>query len=250
MNGPYALTHRPLALSETFALAPRRLQATPKAALIGGVAAIPIDGLLAAGVSDPKEGVRGYGDIRLEYLSALQAEDAAAVALLVNSPGGFVEGCFDLAELIYVTRGIKPVHAIVCGEACSAAYLLASAADIVTVPRTGHTGSIGIVMIHTEASEAMGKAGVKNTIVRSGPQKMDVNGLEPLTAEALGRMQSEVDELAAMFIDTVARNRGMAAEDVRATEGAVIFGPHGVEAGFADEVMAPDAAFRRLLPIT
>ena len=243
----YGFANVMLAVEPTFAAAPQRLTASGGAAKIAGMAVVPVDGILTPGPSDPKQGTRSYGDIRLELIAALRADDIGKVVLLVNSPGGFVEDCFDLADTIYAARAIKPVHAIITGKAFSAAYALACAAETISVPRTGGTGSVGVVMIHTEFSRAMAQAGVRTTVLRSGDQKMDVNGMEPLTAKALARSQAEVDETAEMLFALVARNRGISVDAVRATGGATIFGEHGRAAGFADFVQAPDAAFRRLL---
>src|SRR5260364_9579 len=49
---------------------------------------------------------------------------------------------------------------MVIEQACSAAYALASSADVVTVPRTGTTGSIGILYLHVDVSRAQRDAGL------------------------------------------------------------------------------------------
>ena len=50
-----------------------------------------------------------------------------------------------------------------------------------------------------------------------------------------------------LFVETVARNRGLSVDVVRATEAGTFLGAKGVEAGLADTVMSPDAAFRELI---
>lgn len=50
-----------------------------------------------------------------------------------------------------------------------------------------------------------------------------------------------------LFVDTVARNRGLAASAVRDTEAATYLGAAAVTAGLADAVQSPDQAFRALL---
>ena len=50
-----------------------------------------------------------------------------------------------------------------------------------------------------------------------------------------------------LFVTTVARNRNIPAEQVRATQAVTYMGAAGVSQGLADGVMAPDAAFRALL---
>lgn len=50
-----------------------------------------------------------------------------------------------------------------------------------------------------------------------------------------------------LFVNTVARNRNISAATVRDTQAATYLGANGVALGLADEVAAPDAAFRALL---
>lgn len=111
-----------------------------EAQVLARVAIIPVRGSLG---SDWWSDAR-YGDIRVGFL-AIAADDVDAVVLDVDSPGGGAEGCFDLVDTIYAARGSKPIWAILSESAYSAAYALASAADRVIVPRTGGTGSIGVI---------------------------------------------------------------------------------------------------------
>jgi ClpP class serine protease len=57
--------------------------------------------------------------------------------------------------------------------AFSGAYAIASAADRITVPRTGGTGSIGVVWMHCDFSGALNDAGIKVTFVKRGARKID-----------------------------------------------------------------------------
>ena len=214
------------------------------AEVVDGVAVIPVRGVLFNG---PACWGGTYGDIRRAFLAALDASDVQAIALLCDSPGGTVEGCFDLAELIYQARGTKPTHAILAESAYSAAYALASACDRILVPRTGGTGSVGVIAMHADLSGMLDAAGVKVTILRYGSRKAEGNPYEPLADGPLARMQADVDALGELFVDTVARNRGLKASAVRAQQAGTYLGAAGVEAGLADAVAAPDAAFRALL---
>jgi capsid assembly protease len=217
--------------------------------VVGGVAVIPICGTLVQklGTLRPYSGMTGYDGIRLNLLAALEDPDVDAIALDIDSPGGEVAGCFDLADTIYAARGAKPIWAILDEAAYSAAYALASAADRIVVPRTGGTGSVGVIVLHADLSQALSKAGITVTLIRYGEQKYEGNEYEPLTKEALARIQGDVDEMGELFIETVARNRDMKASAVRATKAGTFLGEAGVKAGLADAVAAPDAAFADLI---
>ncbi|MFH5923838.1 S49 family peptidase [Roseomonas xinghualingensis] len=217
--------------------------------LVGGVAVIHVTGTLVQklGTLRPYSGMTGYDGIRLALLAAMQDPEVQAVAFDIDSPGGEVAGCFDLVDVVYRLRGEKPMWAILDENAFSAAYALASACDHITVPRTGGTGSVGVIGMHVDLSQALGKAGITVTMIRYGEHKAEGNPYEPLSKDALGRMQADIDTMGELFIDTVARNRGLKASEVRATKAGTFLGDAGVRAGFADAVSSPGAAFRALL---
>jgi len=217
--------------------------------LTQGVAVIDVSGTLVQKSSSlrPYSGMLGYNAIRHNFLSALDDKKVKAIALSIDSPGGEVSGVFDLADLIYESRSIKPTLAILNESAYSAAYALASACEQITVPRTGGTGSVGVICMHVDQSKAIDKAGLTVTIIKYGDRKADGNQFNPLSKEALDRYQAEVDEMGELFVATVARNRNLSADVVRKTQATTFLGAAGVEIGFADAVMAPDEAFRSLL---
>lgn len=214
-----------------------------------GVAVVPVSGTLVAklGTVRPYSGMTGYDGIRHNVLSAAADSSVRGILLDIDSPGGEVSGCFDLADAIAAVRGIKPVWAVLSECAYSAAYAIASAASRITVPRTGGTGSIGVVWMHTDFSRALDKAGITVTLIRYGAKKFEGSPVEPLSDSARARVQAEIDATGELFVATVARNRSMSADKVRATEAACFRGELGVTAGLADAVMAPDAAYRALV---
>lgn len=214
-----------------------------------GIAMIDVSGTLVQKSSNlrPYSGMLGYNAIRHNFLAALNDKAVKGIALSIDSPGGEVAGCFDLADLIYESRSIKPTLAILNECAYSAAYALASACEQITVPRTGGTGSVGVICMHIDQSKAIANAGLAVTIIKYGDRKADGNQFNPLSKEALDRFQADVDEMGELFVDTVARNRNLSAAVVRKTQATTFLGAAGVEIGFADAVMSPDEAFESLL---
>ena len=164
--------------------------------------------------------------------------------------GGEVAGCFDLADEIFACRGRKPIWAILSENAFSAAYAIASAADRITVPRTGGTGSVGVICLHVDFSKALATAGIAVTLITYGARKAEGNEYEPLSDGALERFQADIDRMGELFCETVARNRGLAVAQVRAMEAGTFLGAAGVDNGLADVVAAPDEAFRVSSPIS
>lgn len=217
--------------------------------VVAGVAVIPITGTLVqkSGYMRPTCGMTGYDGIRANLSMALEDGGVQAIMLDIDSGGGEVAGCFDLVDAIYSARGRKPIWAVLSESAYSAAYAIASAADKITVPRTGGTGSVGVICAHVDFSKALAKDGINVTMIHYGARKADGNPYNPLSDEALARFQADVDEMGELFVSTVARNRGLSASVVRKTQATTFLGAAGVEIGFADAVMAPDEAFRSLL---
>ena len=211
--------------------------------LIDGIAIIPVQGILVHGCTFWGWNETDYTSIAEKLIAALEDVEVRAIALHINSPGGEVAGCFDLADAIFAMRGEKPIWAILDENAFSAAYALASCADRIIVPRTGGTGSIGVVAMHTDITGALEKFGIKVTTIQYGARKTDSYPTTPLSDSARERFQSDIDLMGEMFVDLVARNRGLAASKVRATQAGCFLGESGVTAGLADEVLSPDEAF-------
>lgn len=244
---------RPLAAADEDYGAPVRGAATDKGyVLLAGVAIIKVHGVLLqrlgwmAAYADYLS-CGGYDAIRMGFLNAVSDEAVRAIVFDIDSGGGVVSGCFDLVDQISAQRGSKPIWAILNEKAFSAAYAIASACDHIVVPRTGETGSIGVIAMFVDYSEMLSKAGIKPTLFVSGARKPDSYGEAPLSEEAAALFQADVDVLGDLFIETTAKNRGLTAAKVRGFQAGTFLGAAGVTSGLADAVLAPDAAFRALL---
>ncbi|UPG86848.1 S49 family peptidase [Luteibacter aegosomatis] len=217
--------------------------------VVAGIAVIPVTGTLVnkLGTMRPYSGMTGYDGIRANLSMALADDAVRAIVLDAESPGGEVAGCFDLVDDIYRARGDKPIWGILTESAYSAAYGIVSACDKVIVPRTGGTGSVGVISMLTEWSRALDEHGITVSIIKYGDRKADGNEAIPLSREARERFQADVDAMGDLFVETVARNRGLSVKKVRGTQATTFLGAKGVDIGFADAVMAPNEAFRSLL---
>lgn len=223
----------------------------PPLANVAGIAVIPVQGTLVCRLAgmEPDCGMTGYNQIRAKLMLALADSTVRAIVFDIDSPGGEVDGCFDLVDVIHAARGQKPIWAICADHAYSAAYAVASAADHITVPRTGGTGSIGVITMLVDYSDALKEAGLAVHFVTHGARKAEegraqYTGVKP---DLLARIQSEIDEVGELFIATVARNRAADPKAIRALEAACLSGAHGVAARIADAVMSPSDAFAALL---
>jgi signal peptide peptidase SppA len=212
------------------------------------IAVVPVLGPMVKRGSflDALFGFGNYEDVQARFDAAVADPSIDAILLEIDSPGGEAAGAFDLADNIYAARGSKPVWAIANDSAFSAAYAIGSAADRLFLTRTGGVGSIGVLAAHVDQSGYDEKQGVKVTTLFAGSRKNDFNAHEPLSEDAAGFLQAEVNRLYGMFVDTVARNKGMTPDAVRATEAALFFGEEAVKAGLADGVGTVESAIQSL----
>ena len=220
----------------------------PLSPATGKVAVIPIHGTLVRRTSglEAVSGLASYTSIAAQLDAALASPEVAAILLDVDSPGGESGGVFDLADRIRAGMQVKPVWAVANDMAFSAAYALVSAASRVFVARTGGVGSIGVIAMHIDQSVKDAKDGVRYTAVFAGERKNDLNPHEPISDEAHAVLKAEVDRVYDLFVETVARHRGLDADAVRATEAGLFFGPDAVGAGLADAVGGFDDALSQL----
>nr|WP_253309932.1 S49 family peptidase [Rickettsia endosymbiont of Ceutorhynchus assimilis] len=199
-------------------------------------AIIAIHGILTkkSEAFDEMLGMTSYNQIEVQITQAIEDSDIETILLDIDSPGGEVNGIFDLADFIYESRAKKRIIAIANDDAYSAAYAIASSAEKVFVSRTSGVGSIGVIASHIDQSGFNEKCGIKYTTVFAGSRKNDLNPHEPMTSESLESLQKEVDRLYEMFVQLIARNRGLSIEKIRSTEAGLYFGEKAVEIGLAD----------------
>ena len=214
-----------------------------------GVAVIPIHGTLVRRTVglEAESGLTSYMGLAAQLDAAIGDPAVSAILLDIDSPGGESGGVFDLADRIRAASQIKPVWAVANDMAFSAAYALASAASRVFVSRTGGVGSIGVIAMHVDQSEKDAQDGVHYTAVFAGDRKNDLNPHEPISSEAHAFLKAEVNRIYGLFVETVARHRGIEASAVRDTEAGLFFGQAAVAMGLADAIGTFDEALAQLL---
>lgn len=188
----------------------------------------------------------GYNDLAADLEDALAQADVHAIALVLDSPGGEVSGAFELAERIYAARGRKPIVAVADGMAASAAYLAASAADEVVLSPTSYVGSIGVVMRHVDFSRALANDGIAVSHIFAGEHKIDGNPYQPLPDAVRAALQADIEGLYQMFVQAVAKHRGLDEQAVRDTRAGVYRGVAAVAARLADRIGTVDAVVAEL----
>lgn len=209
----------------------------------GNVGIIHISGIISRH-ADMFASFFGLGSAAIEniakdFQSLLDNEEIKSIILDFDTPGGAITGVNELAEIIYKARGLKPIKAYVTGMACSAGYFLASACDEIIIDEMGQVGSIGVMRVVSKQNE-------KSVIFKSSQSPM--KNVEAESELGKAEYQAKVDYLASIFIDKVAKYRGITADEVinRGNKGGVLVGAVAVTAGLADRLGSMDALIDEL----
>lgn len=203
----------------------------------GGVAVIPVTGPLFrhANLLTAVCGATSYELLAQDFNKALNDPKISAILFDVDSPGGEVNGCSELADMIYNARGKKPILAYASGSCCSGAYWIASACDKIMAADTAILGSIGVVSIFEKEDE---KKTIEIVSSQSPNKRPDVE-----TEEGKAKIQAHIDALAEVFINKVALHRDISPKNVIENFGGgdVFVGQNAVRIGLADSLASFEA---------
>lgn len=209
----------------------------------GSVGIIHISGIISRH-ADILASFFGLGSAAIEniakdFQSLLDNEEVKSIILDFDTPGGAITGVNELAEIIYKARGIKPIKAYVTGMACSAGYFLAAACDEIIIDEMGSVGSIGVMRVVSKQND-------KSVIFKSSQSPM--KNIDGESEQGRAEYQAKVDYLASIFIDKVAKYRGITADEVinRGNKGGVLVGAVAVTAGLADRLGSMDSLIEEL----
>jgi signal peptide peptidase SppA len=215
----------------------------------GAIAVIPINGSIthkSIGLN-AMSGLTSYQEIESQLDEALNNPSVTEIVLDIDSHGGQVSGAFDLADKIYESRSIKPITAFVNEAAYSAAFLLASSASEIFAPRTAGVGSIGVITAHVDNSVHNEQQGRKVTYIKAGIHKADGNPDEPLSEAAHAHIQERIDSSYSLFVNTVARNRGINVDAVIETQAKTYTAESALSLKLIDHVTSINSALSTVL---
>ena len=208
-----------------------------------GVAVVPIHGLMV------KRSVvfHGWFSSRLyvgtEYLAELIRDltmraDVDHIVLDCDSGGGQVAGTEILGDAIWAARQAGKNTIAVVNEMCGSACLWAATqCERITVPASGTIGSLGAYMLHFDDTKFLkDKIGVEKTVIHKGQYKGI--GERELSPDLKADVQRFVDAKYSIFVDAVARGRGLTPEEVTTMWGdsRMYSGSEAVSNGLADEI--------------
>lgn len=215
----------------------RAVDGSPLLTKAGDTARIEITGVMT---KEPDFFARIFGGGNTTYsdiLSALaEAESDPAVAnieLAVDSPGGAVDGLFDVLDAVSAAK--KPTSSVVTGKATSAAYaIVAKTGSIVATNAAVMFGSIGI------AAEFFVSDHIIDIASTDAPNKRP----DVTTEEGRAVVREQLDALHDLFVEAIADGRGVTADTVNTNfgRGAVVLARAARDRGMIDTVQGATLA--------
>ncbi|MBF9057583.1 S49 family peptidase [Rhodobacterales bacterium HKCCSP123] len=200
------------------------------------VAVIRLNGVIAASV-------RGgtLSDVSLAPVieRAFSRGKPAAVALVINSPGGSpAQSSLIAARIRRLAEEKKlPVHAFVEDVAASGGYWLACAADDIWLDDSSIVGSIGVISASFGLHEAIARLGIERRVHTAGKDKSMLDPFRPERPEDVERLKGIQAQIHESFIAHVKARRG-----ARLAQGEDLFSgefwvcQRGIDLGLADGI--------------
>lgn len=223
----------------------RPLGNTMKATVRDGVAIIPFEGPMfrRANMMTEFSGATSYDTLALDFTAALNDPNVKAIIGYFDTPGGEVNGASELSSLVRSARGKKPIVAYAAGTMASAGLWVGSAFDKIYAADTAQIGSVGAQAGYTVRAP---RAGEKS--YRFVSSQSPLKNADPETEAGAQAAQKMVDDLANVFIQTLAANRDQTPEYVAENygKGAVFLASDAVKRGIIDGTSTFEAVISTL----
>lgn len=178
-------------------------------------------------------GATSYEQLALDFTSLVDNQALDTIVLKLDTTGGEVTGLSQMARLVFEARDKKKIIAYVDGTMASAGFWIGAGAHKIYAADTALVGSIGVQMgLKRQEPRAGEKA--YTFISSQSPNK----NLGPETESGSAAIQKMVNDLAQVFVDTVAQYRGITSEDVLAKygQGGVFVAADALERGMIDGI--------------
>lgn len=204
------------------------------------IAVIPIHGVITPHDSLYSEffGASTVESIQAAVTAAQKSRKVTQILYDIYSPGGSVDGINELAEQL--AKVSKPTAVYIGALGASAAYWLATAASQnIFIDRTASVGSIGVLHASHRNSDEI-------VITSSHAPNKHVN---PNLEEGQNLIREQLDIIEAIFIETVAANRGVSTDFVQENfgKGGLVTGQSAVSRGMVSAISSYQKVMEFLL---
>jgi len=151
-----------------------------------------------------------------EALETLIANPPRAAVLMIDSPGGMVDGLAGVVELANRLSELCLTVAFVNGCCCSAAYRIACQAGSVVATSDSDIGSIGTYWQLIDYSKMFEESGLRSVLLTTGPFK-GVGAIgEQITEDQQAFLLANVQETNLTMLADIVSGRGFSEEQITA----------------------------------
>jgi protease-4 len=207
-------------------------------------AVVELKGEIASGADASAENVLAA------MKTAFEDDNAKAIVLLVNSPGGSPVQAGIMYDEIRRMRAKynKPVYAVVEESCASAAYYTASATDRIFVDKASIVGSIGVLMDGFGFTGLMDKLGIERRLLTAGENKGFLDPFSPQTDKQREYAKAMLEQIHQQFIAAVKAGRGKRLKETpELFSGLFWTGQQAVDMGLADQLGNLDYVAREVV---
>jgi signal peptide peptidase SppA len=199
-------------------------------------------------------GMGGRRGLSMERLAAplermFKTKGLAAVALVINSPGGApAQSALIGARIRALADQEKlPVYAYVEDVAASGGYWIAAAADEIVADANSIVGSIGVISAGFGFPDLLRRYGIERRLHTAGARKSLLDPFGPEKAEDIERLKALQSELHGNFKNWIRTRRGvkLKADDATLFEGEFWTGTKALELGLIDALGDARADLRK-----
>ncbi|MCS7262140.1 MAG: signal peptide peptidase SppA [Aquificaceae bacterium] len=176
--------------------------------------------------------------IVVKVQQAKEDRSVKAMVLRVDSPGGSVGASQEIYRALedFKASG-KPLVVSMGNVAASGAYYISAPADYIFANPGTITGSIGVIIQHTELKELFEKLGIKTTSIKTGKFKDTLSPFRELSQEEKEYLQETVQDAYEQFLQAILkyRSKKISEEELRrVADGRVFTGKVAKELGLVD----------------
>ena len=206
--------------------------------VIGSTAILPIRGMLGKHLSalDMFCGAADYAIISRQAANIADDARIENVILAIDSPGGNCVGNTECARAIAAMSELKSTIAYTDTMCASAAYFLASAAEMIVASPSAIVGSISTYSAYLDESRAYEMEGLEVKLFRSGEVKGAGYPGKAWTEPEMQAMQAVTDQFSQQFKGFVKSRRNLADEVMTGAYWPAEFAPAGVIDELADSM--------------
>lgn len=181
--------------------------------------------------------------LRSDLRAAVGDPDVRSIMLVIDSPGGTVDGSFDLAYDVFKLNAQKPIDGYIEDLGASAAYLVGSQCRNLYMNANGAAGSIGVYTTLIDSRGAHAQRGMKIHVVKAGANKAIGHPGTEITDANIAHVQQRIDRIQGLFVRAVSRGRGLDDKAMaKVADGSVFIGNDAKRLGLVDSIKSLDDA--------